>query len=168
MSVRYDEVMKVTNETYLMAKGVRDAALVTFNIPDYYDTVYDEPDETLKKIVTDILARGFKYKFIPFTTEDDDMDYMDIFIYKYDHQWEMYETSQIMKASKDEDAYRVGEYLMAKLLGYSESDIHDYLDNPNKELIKKVEVPDDFYEKNLITRYRKFGVEVKMSQGKED
>ena len=167
MSVREDEVMKVYNETYLMTKGVRDAALLTLSDPDYYDTVYDEQDETLKDIVADILSRGFKYKFIPFTTSDG-LDYMDIFIYKYDHQWEMYEASQIMKASKDDDAYRLGEYLMGKILGYSEEDIHDYLDNPNKKFIREVEIPDDFYEKNLVTSYKRFGVEVKMSQGKED
>lgn len=149
--------------TYLIEKGVRDAALVTLRDPNYYDTVMEDENHLLEDIAIDCLSRNLKYKFIPFTTKEGE-DYIDVFIYKYDHQWEMYQTATVLTHSEENEAVRAGEWMIGKLLGYSEESIGKYLNNQKYPNIVEIKLPDDFYEKNVCTKFSKFGADLEFKK----
>ena len=134
---------------YLMDKGVRNCFMMLLHEKDYY---YDPENDYnyLEDFVTSIVSRRFKYKFIEF--ECDDEPFIDLFVYRYDHQFEMYKVSEILKRNNSRKVRRAGQYIMGKLLGYSDKNMEQFLneiihDGPT---ITKVELEDDWLDGHYV------------------
>ena len=140
---------ELAEHLYLMDKGVRNCFMMLLHGKDYYYDPYNDYNY-LEDFVTSIVSRGFKYKFIEF--DSDGEPFMDLFVYRYDHQFEMYKVSEILKRNNSRKVRRAGQYIMGKLLGYSDRNMEEYLneiihDGPTTV---KVELEDDWLDGHYV------------------
>jgi len=151
MTLIEHDLNELAEQLYLMDKEVRNCCTILLRPKEfYYDTEND--CNYLEDFVYSILSRGFKYKFIKFET-DDDNEFMELFVYKYDHQFEMYKATEIFKASNSTNMCRIGQYILGKLLGYSDRNMEEFLNTPHGNKEVKIELEDNWFEKNYIDSF---------------
>lgn len=111
-----NKISEVENECYLIDKGVRSCALLS--VSGYYQNDLDIISKMEEIVLNHKLhSYKFKQKFL-----DCDLEVYTFWIYKYHHQLAL-----IKYLSKIEGRDFLSEWIIGKLLGYSDESIEDYL-----------------------------------------
>ena len=134
MTANEYELTKISNDLYLIYHGVRDCCMHTISADIFEDK------EFVNRIKKDAEFYKVKYIITDFT-DYNDLKYKTIFFYKYDHQKVMYLITEIIPKNENPVNGYVYQYIIGKLLGYSNQDMEEFLERVHhtSDIMKKVE-----------------------------
>ena len=121
MTVTESKLTEIMNDLYLIYHGVRDCCMHTISA----DILEDE--EFMNSIKKEAEFYKVKYTITDFTDEND-LKYKTIFFYMYDHQKVMYLITESIPNNGNPLNGYASQYIIGKLLGYSNRDMEEYLD----------------------------------------
>ena len=121
------KISEVENECYLIDKGVRSCALVP--VSGFYQNEMDILSK-LEEVVLNHKLHSYtiKQKFL-----DCDLEVYIFWIYKYHHQLALIKYVESKSDNKD----ILSEWIIGKLLGYSDESMEDYL---TMKLVDRLEI----------------------------
>lgn len=140
------KLSEIGSDIYLIQKGVRNCCLHCSNyLNDEHDRkMASEIISYVKWSLTDIeKCFGMKIHYLVRErhTEDEEK-FLDIFIYRYKHQRWMFNAVQRLRGWRNNHEYVLSEYVLGKLLGYSDEDMDNYICRIVKEMKPNVQSDD--------------------------
>lgn len=117
----------IKTDLYAMEKGMRECcnhrvpAEIWNNVEQYLRDYFQKNEDT----------NGFKVNYKHMNIKDDMMDFYEVFIYKYNHQLEIFEIIETIEENNlgNPRVLYVSEWMKGKLFGYSAESNEKYLRN---------------------------------------